>query len=87
MPHASRPALPEAAAAGRLRWALFAMGLALSAWMVARSQVGGDQLNLLARGWLLVEEGVWVPYGNPTSSGGAQPGGLTSLLVALPLWL
>ena len=55
--------------------------------MVARSQVGGDQLNLLARGWLLIEDGVWVPYGNPTSMGGAQPGGLSALLVALPLAL
>ncbi len=79
--------VPSAAACRRLRWALFAAGLALSAWMVARSQIGGDQLNLLARGWLLVEEGEWVPYGNPTSSGGAQPGGLSALLVALPLWL
>src|ERR1044072_176041 len=32
-------------------WAIFAAGLALSAVMVARSQVGGDQLNLLAPVW------------------------------------
>ncbi len=87
MTDANPRAVLAAVAARRLRWTLFAVGLALSVAMVARSQVGGDQLNLLARGWLLVEEGVWVPYGNPTSSGGAQPGGLTSLLVALPLWL
>ncbi|HEX5758921.1 MAG TPA: hypothetical protein VF121_06970 [Thermoanaerobaculia bacterium] len=83
----SRRPVPAPAAARRLRRGLFAAGLALSAWMVARSQVGGDQLNLLARGWLLVADGTWVPYGNPTSLGGAQPGGLTSLLVAAPLWL
>ena len=87
MPLLDRRAAPGAAAARRLRWAVFAAGLALSAWMVARSQVGGDQLNLLARGWLLIEDGVWVPYGNPTSMGGAQPGGLSALLVALPLAL
>jgi hypothetical protein len=83
----NRPAAPPAITCNRLRRLLFAIGLALSAWMVARSQIGGDQLNLLARGWLLIEQGQWVPYGNPTSSGGAQPGGLTSLLVALPLLL
>ncbi|HVF61785.1 MAG TPA: hypothetical protein VNJ70_18410 [Thermoanaerobaculia bacterium] len=87
MPLLDRRAAPGAAAARRLRWAVLAAGLALSAWMVARSQVGGDQLNLLARGWLLIEDGVWVPYGNPTSMGGAQPGGLSALLVALPIAL
>lgn len=87
MPGTFRRTAPRAAAAHCLRWGLFALGLALSVWMLSRSQIGGDQLNLLARGWLLVEEGEWVPYGNPTSSGGAQPGSLTTLLVALPLWL
>ena len=29
----------------------------------------------------------WIAYGNPMSSGGKTPGGVTSLLVALPLWL
>lgn len=64
---------------------LFLAGLALSAVMVARSQVGGDQLNLLARGWLLAEHGELVTYGNPTSTGGVEPGAATSLLVGLPL--
>jgi hypothetical protein len=53
--------------------------------MLARSQVGGDQLNLLARGWLLAAEGKWISYGNPMSTGGKAPGGITSLLVGLPL--
>ena len=57
----------------------------LSLLLALRSQVGGDQLNLLARGWLLVARGEWVPYGNPSSSGGAVPGGMTALLVAAPL--
>jgi hypothetical protein len=67
--------------------ALFALGLALSLLLALRSQVGGDQLNLLGRGWLLLERGQWVPYGNPSSSGGAVPGGLTALLVAAPMAL
>lgn len=71
--------------ASRLTWAFFAVGLALSLCMVARSQVGGDQLNLLGRGWLLADEGRWISYGNPMSTGGKAPGGITSLLVGLPL--
>jgi hypothetical protein len=67
--------------------AVFALGLALSLLLALRSQVGGDQLNLLARGWLLVERGEWVPYGNPSSSGGAVPGGVTALIVGGPLAL
>lgn len=72
-------------AASRLTWTLFAVGLVISIAMVMRSQVGGDQLNLLARGWLLAEEGRWISYGNPMSTGGKAPGGITSLLVGLPL--
>ena len=68
-------------------WVLLAVGLALSALMVARQQVGGDQLNLLARGWLLADQGRFISYGNPMSSGGKAPGGATTLLVALPLRL
>jgi len=55
--------------------------------MVARSQVGGDQLNLLARGWLLATRRQMVWFGNPLSTGGKAPGGITSLLVGLPLLL
>lgn len=55
--------------------------------MLVRAQVGGDQLNLLARGWLLVERGVLVPYGNPLSTGGDGPGVATTLLMAGPLAL
>jgi hypothetical protein len=71
-----------------LVWArrlIVAVGTALSALLVARSQVGGDQLNLLARGWLLVTQGHLVPYGNPLSTGGKAPGAITTLLMALPL--
>ena len=67
--------------------AVFVLGLALSLLLALRSQVGGDQLNLLARGWLLLARGEWVPYGNPSSSGGAVPGGVTALLVAAPMAL
>jgi len=68
-------------------WTLFGLGLALSALLIARQQVGGDQLNLLARGWLLAVDGRFISYGNPTSAGGNAPGGITSLLVGLPLFL
>lgn len=68
-------------------WIAFAAGLGLAALMVARSQVGGDQLNLLARGWLLATRRQMVWFGNPLSTGGKAPGGITSLLVGLPLLL
>ncbi len=64
---------------------LFTIGLLLSVFMLFRSQVGGDQLNLLFRGWQLAIEGKLTPYGNPLSSGGYGPGGFTSLFVGLPL--
>ncbi|HYL06562.1 MAG TPA: hypothetical protein VE075_11005 [Thermoanaerobaculia bacterium] len=73
--------------AERLIWTAFAAGLLLAALMVARSQVGGDQLNLLARGWLLAVRRQMVWFGNPLSTGGKAPGGVTSLLVGLPLML
>jgi hypothetical protein len=71
------------------RWivVIFLTGLAISATMVARSQVAGDQLNLLSLGWLLAEEGVWIPYGNPTTGAGPTPGGASSIVVGLPLTL
>jgi hypothetical protein len=68
-----------------LRRGLVAVGLAIGGLMVARGQVGGDQLNLLARGWLLAARGEWVHYGNPLSSGGNAPGTVTTLLMAAPL--
>lgn len=77
----------DASRAEPWRRRLFLLGLALSALLAARAQTGGDQLNLLARGWLLVERGILVPYGNPLSSGGVEPGPLTTLLVGLPLFL
>jgi hypothetical protein len=80
------PALSPALAA-RWVWGIFGLGLLLSGLLVARQQVGGDQLNLLARGWLLAVDGRFISYGNPTSAGGNAPGGLTSLFVGLPLLL
>jgi hypothetical protein len=70
-----------------LHAAVLATGLALSLLMVWRSQTAGDQLYLLARGWMLVSEGWIVPFGSPMSGGGCEPGSLTSLLVGLPLLL
>jgi hypothetical protein len=80
------PAIDSRVVAGWRR-ALNAAGFVLSVLLVARSQVAGDQLNLLARGWLLVAHGQFVPFGNPLSTGGKAPGGATTLLVALPLYL
>lgn len=71
----------------RLRWALFLAGAAISLLMVVRTQVGGDQLDLLARGWRLAARGDLVPHGNPLSNGGNEPGAVTSLIVGLPLFL
>jgi hypothetical protein len=53
--------------------------------MVFRSQVEGDTLNMLARGWRFAFAGEWLQYGMPTSAGGKSPGGLLSLLVGMPL--
>jgi len=75
------------AAAVRIVWALFAAGLLIAIVMLVRGQVAGDQLNLLSRGWLLAARGRWISYGNPMSTGGKSPGGITSLLVGLPLFL
>ena len=69
------------------RHAIVLAGCALSVLFVARSQIGGDQWNLLARGWTLVDQGVWIPFGNPTSAGGNGIGGLTSLVVGAPLFV
>jgi len=64
---------------------VFAVGF-ISTWIYwTRSQVAGDQLNMLARGWLLVAAGEWVPFGLGTSAGGKAPGGFTSIIVGLPL--
>ena len=66
---------------------LFAVGLAISLVMVARSQVSGDQLNMLARGWLFTH-GEWVQFGLTTSANGKTPGGLGSVFsgAALLVW-
>ena len=71
------------------RWIalIFVFGLAISILMVARSQVAGDQLNHLGRGWHLAMEGRWLPIGPPATKGGAQIGGVNALLVGLPLML
>jgi hypothetical protein len=78
---------PSQADLARLTTLVLLIGLLLSAIMVARSQVGGDQLNMLSRAWLWVAEGELVPYGLPTSAGGKAPGGLTSYVVGVPLRL
>jgi len=73
--------------AARLVLAGFAAGLLIAALMLARSQSAGDQLNLLARGWLLAAKGQLISYGNPMSTGGKAPGAISTLLVGLPLFV
>jgi hypothetical protein len=53
---------------------LFVIGLLIGAVMAWRSQVGGDQLNLLARGWLLAARQVWILYGKPDVCGRLRAG-------------
>jgi hypothetical protein len=72
-------------AATRLRRGVLFAAAALSLAMLWRASPGGDQLNLLARGWLLAHHGELVPWGNPLSGGGHFPGVSTSLAVGLPL--
>lgn len=84
---AERPLPRRTAGPVLVRRLLIAAGLLLSAWMVSRSQFGGDQLNLLARGWLWASQGDLVPYGNPLSTGGKGPGPATTILVGGPLFL
>ena len=70
---------------------MFAAVAVYSLWMISRSQVDGDAMALLFRGWSLAHDGVLIPYGNPLSAGagGYEPGPMTSLLVGVPmmLWL
>ena len=69
-----------------LWWLIFGLGFALSIIMAMRSQIGGDQHLMLDLGWAFVADGQWLQYGMPTSAGGRSPGGLMSLLMAIPLW-
>jgi len=66
-------------------WAVFLAGTVWSIVMALRCQVHGDALNMMVRGWELAHEGVWMPYGLPTSAGGFSPGVLIAALVGLPL--
>jgi hypothetical protein len=69
----------------RFRAICLLAGMLLSAALLLRTQVGGDALSLLARGWRLAAFGDLVPYGNPLSGGGYDPGPATSVVVGLPL--
>ena len=71
----------------RLRTGAVLGAFALAAVMAAVAQPGGDQLNLLARGWLLAARGELVPFGNPLSTGGDAPGPATAVVVGAPLAL
>ena len=71
----------------RLYWTVFLLGLGIGLVMVLNSQIGGDQHIMLTLGWVLTHDHTWLQYGMPTSAGGRSPGGFTSLLIALPLYI
>jgi hypothetical protein len=54
-------------------WLLFLCGLGTSLLMASRSQVGGDQQQMLELGWSLLARGDWIPHGMRTSAGGVSP--------------
>ncbi|MEN8163137.1 MAG: hypothetical protein ABFS37_03330 [Acidobacteriota bacterium] len=70
-----------------LYWSIFGLGLVLSIVMALRSQVEADQVNQLRFGWWWVAHGVFLPHGMPTSAGGFSPGGLITLVSAVPLMI
>jgi hypothetical protein len=68
-------------------WGVFGVGIALSLLMIWRRQVVGHQFEFLVLGWTLAELGRWLPFGCTVTGGGVYPGGLTTLLFGLPLWV
>ncbi|MCU0304344.1 MAG: hypothetical protein MUC56_09845 [Thermoanaerobaculales bacterium] len=68
-----------------LWWAVFSVTAGWSLVMSLRCQVHGDAIDMMVRGWRLVFDGVWLPFGLKTSAGGFSPGGLTALVAGLPL--
>ena len=64
-----------------LRRLAVALGLLVSVVMVVRAQAGGDQLNLLARGWLLAERASRPVRQSALLRPGDEPGTATTLLV------
>ena len=67
------------------RIGLFIAVALLTLVMIWQAQFGENQLNLLARGYLLAKTGQLIPYGNPMTGGGHVPGTVTSLIIGLPL--
>ena len=89
VPITNRPLTRDRSLALSGRWirlALLVAGFGVSCLMVFRSQVGGDQIALLSRGWMLAAKGILIPHGNPAAVG-FEPGPMTSLVVGLPLQL
>src|SRR5262245_26670985 len=86
-PSGSEPAAALLAGVRLEWWLLFLCGLGTAVLMAWRSQVGGDQQEMLALGWSLLAKGDWIAHGMRTSAGGMSPGGTTGLLVALPLYV
>lgn len=67
--------------------AALVIGFALSCLYAAQQILTGDQLQMIAKGYLGAHHGVWLSYGNAASAMGNVPGSLSAWLVGGPLLL
>ncbi len=64
------------------------MGLGLAMIYATNNIVTIDHINMLSRGYLAADLGIWSPFGNPSSGGmGSTPGYLSSFVVGFPLMI
>lgn len=61
------------------------LGLGIAVLMACTAGLGRDQQLMLELGRAVLAQPHWPAFGMPTSAGGLSPGGLTGVLVALPL--
>lgn len=63
------------------------LGLLLSCLYAHHQILTGDQLQMIAKGYLGAHQGIWLSYGNAASAMGNVPGSLSAWLVGGPLLL
>jgi hypothetical protein len=68
-----------------LFWMGVALGLVLSVWYASQQIMGGDQLQMIQRGYLGAYQGVWLSVGNTASVVGNVPGSVLAWLVGGPV--
>ncbi len=68
-----------------LFWIGVALGLGLSVWYASQQIMGGDQLQMIHRGYMGAYQGVWLSVGNTASVVGNVPGSLLAWLVGGPV--